>query len=220
MQKKIICWWYNINAQDLRIGWNNIELSETFSTPNPFASIPKPVDFTPYLYPELQSYEPHPTPGWLKKTFPYEAPDEHVLFTVPFTQYDISFNTLVNLAYSNGLKAADKMVKAYMKAYNLSNTPKNMGIYAFENTSKMRFIIGAHEDKSQNLSSAYRKFLSEWFGGTYVIGYSTDPSNPNFKTSSFSVNISGSPTKLERGIVYGAVKYNNQWRAARIVKNK
>jgi len=220
MQKRLFGIWWNIKSQDMRVGWYNIELSEKFSTPNPFAAIPKPVDMTPYLYQNLQIFEPHPLPGWLKKTFPYAAPDEHVIFAVPHSDYVVTFNALANAAFSQGLKAADKMVKAYMKAYNLANTPKNMGLYSFENASTIRFMIGPDEEKYLNKSSTDKKFLSEWLGGSFEIGYATDPNNPNFKFSNFTFNISANPTKLERGIVYGAVKYNNEWRAARIVKNK
>jgi hypothetical protein len=55
--------------------------------------------------------------------------------------------------------------------------------------------------------------------GTYVIGYSTDPFAPTFQFKNFAnIVIKRSKTKLGLGSIYGAVKYDNKWLAARIVK--
>ena len=225
MQKKILGIWFSVKAQDMYLGWYSVELQEKFSSPNPFASIPKPVNMTPYLYPNLQGYEPK-YPTWMKKNFPYESPDEQIMFPIPFTEYQLTFNWLLNESYAHGLKSADYMIKAYMKAYNLSNTPKNAWLYTFVDAYTKRNIISPYEfgvsdfDKNIKVSSMENKFLSEWLDGTYEIGYATNPYNPSFSFNKFSFNIKGSSTSLTRGIVYGAVKYDGKWLAARIVKNK
>ena len=224
MQKRLFGIWFNINSQDMRVGWYNIEIKENLKLPNPFASIPQPVDMTPNLYPNLKIYEPNPYPAWLRKNFPFVAPDENVMFPIPFTQYELTLNSLINIAYSQGLSYTDKTIKAYMKAHNLANTPMNAWLYTVANPSVMRYIISPKEVSPKSVginggaSSMDFKFLSEWFTGTYEVGFATDPFAPNFKSAKYAINISGNSTSLARGIVYGAVKFENQWRAARIVK--
>lgn len=105
-----------------------------------------------------------------------------------------------------------------MKANNLTQTPDKLGFIALPTDFNAKYIIGPSEDFNKKKGNLEKKFLSEWFGGTYMIGDSTDPYQPSFKSAKFTFEIKGNKTTLGLGAVYGAVKYDNQWRAGRIIK--
>lgn len=213
MQKKK-CWiWWNTHADEMRLGWEAIEFEETYSSP-PFASAPKPSGVKPH-----QNFRPYEqkVPAWLSKDFPFRK--KYTIFTLPVVNYDIT-SKHINQVYRAGLREVESTIKAKMKAENQKNTPTDIGIASLTQDNKMRFIIGKNEEVGYRKNHINKKFHSQWFSGTYVLGYSTDPNSPtaSFKNSSF--NIKGSKTKLKRGIVYGAVKYKGEWRAARIIKTE
>jgi hypothetical protein len=81
-------------------------------------------------------------------------------------------------------------------------------------------IIGKSEESGSRINHMERKFYSQWFSGTYILGYSTSPTSPTASFKNVKVSIKGSKTRLKRGIVYGAVKYGGEWRAARIIKTE
>jgi len=216
MQKKVLGIWWNIDAQEIRIGWDAVEMKEQFPQP-PFAAAPKP-DFTPYYYPNTKPYE-YPMPNWLQKDFPFSK--NYTLISIPFMDYDIKIKSAhINKAYHSLIQFVDKNIKAYMKAYNLSKVPDKLGIITMSDNLVARYVIGPSEDSNTKKGSLEKKFLSEWFGGEYVIGYSTDPNNPTFNSKKFTFKIKGNKTSLGLGSVYGAVKYENKWLAARILKSE
>ncbi|MDR0768844.1 MAG: hypothetical protein LBE71_02920 [Dysgonamonadaceae bacterium] len=214
MQKKVCGIWWNCKAQEIRIGWTAIELTETYNV-FPFDLIQRP-DFTPNLYPNL-SIDEQRMPSWFGKNFPFA--DNYTLFTIPFANYDVT-TIDINKVYQSALNTADKAIKAWMKAENKSNPPEGLGFVGLQPDRTVRFVIGPNEDGNAGKKSLENKFLSEWFGGTYMIGYATDPSSPSFKSAKFSVTIKGNPCKLGRGSIYGAVKYDGKWLAARILKSE
>lgn len=59
------------------------------------------------------------------------------------------------------------------------------------------------------------KFYAKWFPGTCQFQFSIGRS-VNLKNIKFSKN---DGVELYRGIVYGAIKYNGKWLAARITKD-
>ena len=214
MQKKVLGIWWNCDAQEIRVGWEAIELKEKYPT-FPFATAPKP-NFTQDLYPNMRVDEKQ-VPVWLSKNFPFA--NNYTLFTIPFANYDITTSD-VNKLYKSALSAAEKSIKAWMKAENKLTPPAELGFTVFEKENFARYLIGPDEDGNTKKGSLEKKFLSEWFGGTYIIGYSTDPNSPSFKTSKFQFTIKGNDTNLGRGSVYGAVKYDGKWLAARILKSE
>ena len=84
---------------------------------------------------------------------------------------------------------------------------------------KQRTKEFAREDfisRTYNKKSIEKRYLSEWFGGTYTIGFSSDLQD-TFKVNG---NVKANPASLGAGWVYGAVKYNGNWLGARILKEK
>lgn len=217
MQKKLFGIWWKCKADDMRIGWEGIELEESFNL-MPFGNVPKP-NFSSDLYPSasLKDYE-KTIPNWMKKNFPFEDTDQ-ILFNIPVIHYNFTTKD-INQIWKSGVATADKSIKAYMKAFGQSNRPKGTGFYTMPAAKTIRFFIGPKENQGKKKRSMEKKFLSEWFAGTYVIGFSTDPNKPSFKCSNFSFKIKGDKSKLARGSVYGAVKYDNKWYAARILKSE
>jgi hypothetical protein len=213
MQKKVLGIWWNIDAQDLRAGWGAVEIIEKYTTP-PYLTAPLPA-FTPNLYPELKTWE-QKTPVWLSKDFPFCK--DFTLFTVPIVHYNVT-NKNLNEVYMSGIQSVDKSIKAWMKAYNKSSAPIDKGLAAYSDAYTVNYIIGSDETEPKKRSSIQKNFESDWFGGTYVLGYTTDPYKPEFKSNKFSFTLKGKNSYLGRVIVYGAVKYDNQWRACRIIKS-
>jgi len=214
MQKKVLGIWWNCDAQEIRVGWEAIELKESYPT-FPFTTAPKP-NFTQNLYPNMRIDEKQ-VPAWLSKNFPFK--DNYTLFTIPFASYDISTKD-VNAVYKSAISIGDKAIKAWMKSENKSNPPAEFGFIGLEKEGLVRYVIGPNEEGRTKRGSFEKKFLSEWFGGTYIIGYATDPNSPNFQTSKFQYTIKGNGTRLGRGSIYGAVKYDGKWLAARILKSE
>ena len=211
MQKKVLGIWWKCNAQEIRVGWEAMELTESYNV-FPYAN-PLSTNYIGNLYPELKVYEQR-MPVWMSKDFPFA--NGYCFFTVPYVNYDVTTSNL-NQLYKSALSAADKGIKQWMKSENKTTTPANLGFVGLASETTMRYLIGPNEDGNMKKNSLEKKFLSEWFGGTYIINYATDTS---FKTSKFSVTIKGNNTKLGRGSVYGAVKYDGKWLAARILKSE
>lgn len=155
-------------------------------------------------------------PVWLNKNFPFR--NDFTLFTVPIVQYDVT-NTNLNQVYMSAIRYVDKSIKAWMKAYNKSSAPADKGLVAYSNAYTVNYTVGPEETEPKKRSSIQKNFESDWFGGTYVLGYTTDPAMPEFKVSKFSFTMKGKNSHSGRAIVYGAVKYDNQWRACRIIKS-
>lgn len=214
MQKKLFGLWWNCDAQEIRLGWEAVELKESYSV-FPFKTTPQP-SFTQNVYPNLRSDE-QKMPLWLSKDFPFE--NNYTLFTIPFANYDVTTYD-INKLYKNAQTVADKSIKAWMKSENKSSAPTGLGFVGLEKETVIRYIVGPNEVGNTKKGSLEKKFLSEWFGGTYSIGYATDPNAINFQVSKFQVTIKGNGTSLGRGSIYGAVKYDGKWLAARILKSE
>jgi hypothetical protein len=78
-------------------------------------------------------------------------------------------------------------------------------------------LIGPNEKVDNNTNREYQDFYLQWFSGEFQIGYKT---NGNFKWSNFSAKVNAvTNVELKRGVIYGAVKWNGKWKAARISVN-
>lgn len=205
MQKKVCGIWWNIKAQEIRQGWTAIELKYSFPSPilnkmptNPFT---KPATYKPEL------------PDFMKHNFPFQD-GEALLLHIPFTSYDLTTSN-INQAFKTGLNIAKNRASSYLiKEINKTKTAQ-VGLFTVNN-DVIYTVTGADEKSGNNRKSLETKFYSRWFPGTYTIGFSVGNG-----VSVKGVTLEGGKsTKLNRGIVYGAVKYNNKWLGARITKDK
>lgn len=62
------------------------------------------------------------------------------------------------------------------------------------------------------------KWDYDWFSGIYTLGFSTNLSTGSLHIKNFNFS-SSKDVKILRGKVYGAVKYNDEWRAC-IIETK
>lgn len=96
----------------------------------------------------------------------------------------------------------------------INKYPKNKrGLFAIEGNA-IYITTGQNEKAANNKKSMETKFRSEWFPGEYSIGFSMGNG-----LNITSVNLDGGDKiELNRAVVYAAVKYENNWYAARITK--
>ena len=80
----------------------------------------------------------------------------------------------------------------------------------------MYVVTGANEDGDNNIRTFTNNFYEKWFSGNYEVGISY---NGGWSLKNVSID-GGKSTKLSSCVVYGAVKYNGRWLAARITKSK
>ncbi len=204
MQKKRCGIWWNCKADEIRVGWSAIELKYTF---------PSPV--IQYLNPNVNPKQTVETdyPSWLKNNFPFKN-ENSVLFHVPFTSYNVTVKN-VNSLLKSGIKSLlNNGAKSLRDCIN--STPENQrGLYSVDNYA-LYVITGADEDVKMNSRTFTKDFYAKWFPGNYVVGISY---NGGWNLKNISID-GGKSTKLSSGVVYGAVKYNGRWLAARITKSK
>ena len=80
----------------------------------------------------------------------------------------------------------------------------------------IHLFCGPTINKKTNKRSMESKFYAQFFPGTYQIGFSLGLDG-NFSFS--KIHIDGDDhVCIDCGLVYGAIKYKNQWRGARIYK--
>ncbi|WP_042371640.1 hypothetical protein [Bacteroides neonati] len=205
MQKKVCGIWWNIEAQEIRQGWTAVELKYTFPSPiiskmptNPFT---KPATYKPEL------------PAFMKHNFPFQD-EEALLLHVPFTSYDLT-NKNLNQAFMAGLNIAKSKASSYLKKQINGTKSSQVGLFSVNN-DVIYVITGADEKGTNRRRSLETKFYSKWFPGTYVIGFSV---GDGVDVKNVTLD-GGKSTALHRGIVYGAIKYDNKWLGARITKDK
>lgn len=204
MQKKRCGIWWNCKADEIRVGWSAIELKYTF---------PSPV--IQYLNPNVNPKQAVETdyPSWLKHNFPFKN-ENSVLFHVPFTSYNVTVKN-VNSLLKSGIKSLLNNGAKSLRDYINSTPESQRGLYSVDN-SALYVITGADEDGKKNIRTFTRNFYEKWFPGNYAVGISY---NGNWNLKNISID-GGKSTKLSSCVVYGAVKYNGRWLAARITKSK
>lgn len=205
MQKKVCGIWWNIKAQEIRQGWTAIELKYTFPSP-----IINKMPVNPYTKPA--TYKPE-MPAFMKHNFPFQD-EEALLLHIPFTSYDLT-NKNLNQAFKAGVNIAKSKATAGLKKAINKTKSSQVGLFTV-NHDVIYTVTGADEKSGNNKKSLETKFYSRWFPGTYTIGFSLGDG-----VSVKGVTLDGGKsTKLNRGVVYGAIKYDNKWLGARITKDQ
>lgn len=198
MQKNVCGIWWNIKADEMVQGWETVTIKYTMPEP----SLPKFVN-------SFNNKNEYPTHAW--NPFPY-GKDNILLLTIPFINYDFTTNDL-NKAFNMGLNFAWNKATSYVR--NLINNDKNKaGLMSFNNMETY-LIYGPYSEGHSQKKSVETKFYAKWFPGTYQFGFSLG-SSIKFSNVKFSGN---DGVELYRGRVFGAIKYNGKWLAARITKN-
>lgn len=198
MQKKVCGIWWNIKAQEMVQGWETVTIKYTMPQP----SLPK---FTN----PFNNKNEYPTHAW--NPFPY-GKNNVLLFTIPYVNYDFTTNDL-NKAFNAGLNFAWNKATGMVKGL-INNDKSRAGLMAFNNKDTY-VIYGPYSEGHTKKKSVETKFYAKWFPGTYEFGFSLGSSIKLVKVA-FSGN---DGVELYRGVVFGAIKYDGKWLAARITKN-
>jgi hypothetical protein len=206
MQKKTLGIWWRIKAEEIRLGWTAVQIGYKFEEDTEL-NIPKKSNDPKYPIPEQ--------PKWYKTRFPFKNED-YVIFRAPFNLFDIKVGD-INSLLKQGVNELIKEVKSTLSDLNKnSNDTKNVGLFSTR-TYEVINLIGPNENVDRNTGKEDQDFYLKWCSGQFQIGYKT---TGGFKWSNFSVKASAvTNVELKRGVIYGAVKWNGKWKAARISVN-
>ena len=196
MQKKVCGIWWNIKAEEMVQGWETVTVKYT---------IPKPIPPNTFTHPGMKN----PT---VTTRHPFPFSDENVLlFHIPFIDYDFTTKDL-NKAFKTAALKAFNAASAWAKKEGQS--ADKIGLTCFKDREAY-IIHGPFSKGVKNKKSMESKFYAKWFPGTCEFQFSVG-STVNLKNIKFSTN---DGVELYRGIVFGAIKYDGKWLAARITKN-
>lgn len=196
MQKKVCGIWWNIKADEMVQGWETVTVKY---------DIPQPIQPNTFTYPGMTN----PT---VTTRHPFPFSNENVLiFHIPFIDYDFTTKDL-NKAFKTAAQKAFNAASSWAKKEGQS--ADKIGLTCFNN--KEAYIIhGPFSKGVKNKKSMESKFYAKWFPGTCQFQFSIG-SSVNLKNIKFSTN---DGVELYRGIVFGAIKYDGKWLAARITKD-
>lgn len=196
MQKKVCGIWWNIKAEEMVQGWETVTVKY---------SIPQPIQPNTFTYSGMNN----PT---VTTRHPFPFSDENVLiFHIPYIDYDFTTKDL-NKAFTTAASKAFNAASSWAKKEGQS--ADKIGLTCFND--KAAYIMhGPFSKGVKNQKSMESKFYAKWFPGTCEFQFSVG-STVNLKNIKISTN---DGVELYRGIVYGAVKYDGKWLAARITKN-
>lgn len=198
MQKKVCGIWWNIKADEMVQGWETVTIKYTMPEP----TLPKFVN-------PFNNKNEYPTHAW--NPFPY-GKDNVLLLTIPFVNYEFTTSDL-NKAFNAGLNFAWNKATSIVKGL-INNDKNRAGLMSFNNKDTY-VIYGPYSEGKTKKKSMETKFYAKWFPGTYQFGFSFG-SSIKLTNIKFSGN---DGVELYRGRVFGAIKYDGKWLAARITKN-
>lgn len=201
MQKKTFGIWWRKEAEEFRYGWTAIECEYSFKS-SPFYEPPK----MPNGVPQYDKY-----PFAMTKNYPYEN-SKIPLFHIPYANYDFKTGD-VNKLMQKGINLLLNKINAWYRSSQgtpYKDSPR--GIYtSYENDQKVSVVFPSGEEIAYNEGREKVRWEMMWFSGTFMVGFTSNLTGGGFIPSSLTVS---SPTTVEinRGRVYGAVKYNGEWR--------
>ncbi len=195
LQKKVCGIWWNVKAEEMVQGWEASVLK---------FDLPRPIPPTTFQHPTLEN----PT-IYTHHTFPFS--DENVLlFHIPIIKYDFTTGDF-NSAFANGLSYILKGISsAAKKEYDKS---KPTGLFC-EQDFEAYIINGPYSQGKSNVRSLENKFYAKWFPCDIVLTFSMG-AEISIKNVKFDTN---DHVELYAGRVFGAIKHDGKWLAARITK--
>lgn len=203
MQKRTLGIWWRKKAQEFRYGWSAIECEYKF---------PSPAFLDPPKMPNgLPQYNKYPTA--MTKKFPF-ANTEVVLFHIPIANYDITTGDVNGVMAAGMKKMASSINSWFNDSQNKGLLSNPRGLFTtYDGDRKIRVIFPqGKEEVDYHTGREVVRWDKQWFSGNFMIGFKSNMSGGGFHYK----NMSFSPAKdvsIIRGRIYGAVKYDNQWRA-------
>lgn len=201
MQKRLFGIWWNKKAQEFRYGWTAIELEYIFNS-----------DVFPKLPPPQTGFQQTKQPDFMEKPFPFKN-TEITLFNIPVANYDVTTGD-ANKLIAGGLNYLKNSLRVY---YMTFPGKKNnlIGLYTQPNQTTLRVVYPQGEDKAYNDGREVVRWDFEWFSGYFTMGIGYNPISQKFAQGKIECK-QAVKSSISRGEIYAAVKYDGQWRAARI----
>lgn len=207
MQKRTLGIWWRKKAQEFRYGWSAIECEYEFKKP----AFPEP----PKLPNGMYRYQKHPVA--MSKNFPFSETDI-VLFNLPINDYEVTTGD-INKVLLSGLKSLSKTINEWFKNSEnarLVNNPR--GLYISTKEDKViKVVFPQGEEVDYRSGREVIKWDERWFSGIFKIGFKYNPDG-GLKFDDLKLSPSNG-MKIIRARIYGAVKYDNEWRAC-IIETK
>lgn len=199
MQKRVCGIWWNIKADELVLGWQTIINKHTM--PDPVLD----------MIPATSHNKKGEYPGGIKYPFPFENEDK-LLLHIPFLDYNFTTKDL-NKAFNAGLKLAVSKATTYFKN-EADKNKENLGLYSAKGR-EFYAMVGPGSISNKGKKTIEKRFFSKWFPCSYEFQFAYDG---HLRFTKAKIN-KDDHIELYRGIVYGAIKYNGRWLAARITKD-
>lgn len=202
MQQRRLRIWWRKKAQEFRYGWTAIECEYKF---------PKPAFLEPPKMPNgMPKYNKYPTA--MNKKFPFED-SKIVLFHIPIANYDVTTGD-VNNVMTSGMKYLTQTIQGWFndpQNKSMRNNPRGL-FTTLDGDKKIRVIFPQGEERDTGTGREVVRWDKQWFSGNFMLGFKSNLAGGGFKYDKASF----SPAKdvsIIRGRIYGAVKYNGEWRA-------
>lgn len=201
MQKRKFGIWWRKKAEEIRYGWTEIECEYKYKHPA-FTLQPKKGNGPQ----ALSKY-----PIAMVKKFPF-SDSKVILFHIPYTNYDITTGNL-NKVFKSGMKSLLPKINKWFKDKQNSNmidSPR--GLFTIRDNDKSILVVFPKMEKiSYNTGRVITRWDYKMFSGNFSVGFS---STIGGKYRFDNINISTSKSvSIIRGKIYGAVKYDDEWRA-------
>ncbi len=205
MQKRTLGIWWRKKAQEFRYGWSAMELRYEFDkkifTEHPAtATTPKYVEIPAALITEFHCLK---TDG--------------VLFYVPENKYNTEDNR-ATVVLQNSFSEISDVVESW-KNYGPNQAyldyPKGVFTVTDDNETLRVMYPQEEEEVAYNEGREVVNWDCQWFsGGLQFILNANSDGTFSLKPSSFTPNMG---SELLRGVVYAAVKFDDEWRACEIL---
>lgn len=191
MQERFLGVWWRKKADEFRYGWTNIECEYVYDAPNPFAPLTK-------------------SPDILTKNIDYFG--QTTFYYVPFESYDVESGYIEDVVAA-GLEERKSVKESYEDYRGTGFGSNKNSVYTIKfdkDKAYVEVVYPQGEEVAYNTGKEKVNWGYEWFFGNYTAGISVSGGGWSFE----DLNIKSTSTQeIKRGRIYGAVKYNGEWRA-------
>lgn len=209
MQKKIWFVWINTHAEDVVLGYTGIELKATY-TGYIEAGLPKRPINNQIIYPIFNN--PY-----------YTSEDYKMIYESDFDRATKDMEKVFKTMYKTALTNAKPILSFLDSKLNNVNVDGDPRVSVYGIYQKELYIVEKPAEMTRHHVRSFDKNLYfQMWSGYVQIGFDPTKLAQGIKETlqgvSFNIK-NATSTELRRGVVYGAVKYNGVWKAARITKD-
>lgn len=191
MQERFLGIWWRKKADEFRYGWTNIECEYTYDAPNPFAPLTK-------------------SPDVINKNL--SNCGKTAFYYVPFDSYDKESGYIEDVV-SSGLEVQRPVKDSYedYRGTGFGNNKNSVYTIKFDKDKAYVYVVYPQgEEVAYNTGKEKVRWGYEAFYGNYTAGILGSGGSWSLKDMSIK---STSTQEIKRGRIYGAVKYDGEWRA-------